>query len=110
MGSPLISYLREDDHLLRTYFFDFVRPDGVEVHGEWVLRYAHLLSDERFQEFYVPVTATREDYMETYGQEWPDLYEGIYVRRDLMRGSTDPERALILALREQADLNLVREA
>jgi len=76
VSAPLARYYADDDMAgLRDHVLDEVRPEFVEVHGNWA-RNTGLLDDPRTAQRYLPVLMVAPD-------------SGYLVRRDLV---TDPAR------------------
>ncbi len=100
LGSPVLAHLRHNDYLLRTWFYEFVRPDVVETHGEWSVLHGRLFSDARFRMIYEPLHETREGYLDELGGAYPQIGEGIFVRKELKDGASNPERRLVSDLKQ----------
>lgn len=109
LGSPVLARIRHDDALVRTWFYEFVRPDIIEVHGEWCVLHGRLLSDRRFREIYETVRETRAGYLDELGGSYPAIGEGIFVRKDLKQGSQAAEKRLISELKQNLSLARIKE-
>ena len=109
LGSPLLAHLRAQPDLLREYFYGFILPDMVEVHGEWCLLHARILADARFRNLYEPLHETRVDYLEQFGGAWPTVTEGLFQRKSLKNDSESRERMLIQGMQEELSLDWLRE-
>jgi hypothetical protein len=75
------------------YFLEHAAPDIVETHGWWTCRYASMLLDPRFRAMYVEANAPGKQTLPC--KEAGAVPTGIWLRRDVMRGSTSRERTLL---------------
>lgn len=109
LGSPILARLatRTDD--FARYFYEFVAPEVIEVHGPWMLEHGRLLSDPRFKEHYHPLCGS-QDPAAPYATLYPDLEEGIFVRKDLYKAQATPEADLIARLQADLKLNHIKAA
>lgn len=107
LGSPLMAELRGHSDWMREYFYGFVQPDVVEVHGGWCVEHARILADARFSDLYEPIYSYRGAYLEEFAEEWPSLEEGMFQRKGLKVGSGGREGDLIRSLKADLSLGLL---
>lgn len=90
LGSALISHLQPGS-ALNDYVLAYAAPDIVETHGWWSCHYASLFTDPRFTSLYRAVDPPTPPAI-CKGAAVP---AGIWIRRDVLRGSGSKERQLI---------------
>lgn len=105
LGSPMLVHIG-DDWLVRRYLFEIAAPDFIEIHMAWSCSYHTLFEDSRFYDLYEPVVEERDQWLKANCAQYPAARSGIYVRKDIQKGSASSERVLIDDLR--ADLSLKR--
>jgi hypothetical protein len=106
LGSSLMPRL-DQGAPMREYFFEHAAPDIIESHGWWTCQYAGLLRDARFAERYVQAGTPAPGLGCKGGGLVP---AGIWVRRDVLRGSPSAERVLMDALARQPSVDLLAQA
>jgi hypothetical protein len=106
LASPFISRMQFGP-LLSDYIFDRIAPDLIECHGSWSGRYYRtILTDKRFEKMYKPVRVEMTDLARASGGTVPS---GIWIRRDILKGSGSRERRLIDDLRRSASIDRVAQ-
>jgi len=93
LGSDVMSRV-SGSRVLREWFFELAAPDLVEVHDYWWIKNSFLFNDPRFRQRYEVLEEHASPWSELNAPSFPDARSGRYLRRDLMRNSTSPERRL----------------
>lgn len=103
LGSPVLSRIQFQRHLVAIYFFEFVTPDIIECHPTWMAAYPEIFEDPRFNRMYERIEDRGDPWFEAQG-----LAQDIrfWVRRDVRPEADTPERRLLDDL--QAELSLDR--
>lgn len=92
LGSSIFSKTRQGP-LLADFFFDYLAPDLIESHETWSCQYWQtLFSDPRFRQRYVAIRETTVNYGNCGNTNLP---KGIWIRRDIQKGSKSAERLLM---------------
>ncbi|MBM3294474.1 MAG: hypothetical protein FJY82_08100 [Candidatus Aminicenantes bacterium] len=109
LGSPVLSRLPSggNDRRAADYFFELAAPDFVEIHDNWACRWAALFADPRFRELYEPVREERTEWLERHCPATKAM-TGLWVRRDIGKGSSSRERRLVDDLRRGPSAERVR--
>jgi hypothetical protein len=103
LGSSLLPRL-EAGAALNNFFFDYAAPDMIESHGFWTCRHVGVFLDPRFLALYAQPDGAERKTVACKGGQAPS---GIWLRRDIMRGSTSRERLLISDLARQLSVERV---
>lgn len=109
LGSPLMAHYRDQNELQIEYFFHYALPDMVEVHGPWCDTYKELLSDPRFRHYYAPIRESR-DIPDHIKANWPEVHEGIYFRKALLKKYRTEEWKLIQDLQREPKVQKLIDA
>ncbi len=102
LGSPLITYIKADERMI-LFYFDYMAPDLVEVHGHWSKRYSFLLNSDLFKQLYMPITEV------SYYKDNPKQPEGIWIRKDMMISSMSNERLFYDKLKNNLSLENIEQ-
>lgn len=106
LGTPIMAKLKNDP-MLADYFFDYVAPDMIESHEYWTCHYYSLIfSDSRFREKYDII---REALVTNQACGDKKLPVGIWIRKDIKKGSPSSERILIDDLAKDFSLHRIRQ-
>ena len=90
LAHPLLAKENDTD-TIRTYFFEIIAPDVVELHGDWLCMYRDsLLNDERFNQMYEPVRSHIEPC--------PTGSSGLWIRKEMLKDSRSQERELMMSM------------
>jgi len=93
LGSDVMSRV-SDSRILREWFFELAAPDLVEVHDYWWIKNSFLFNDPRFRQRYAVLDEHASPWFAQNAPLFQDGRSGRYLRRELMRDSTGPERRL----------------
>lgn len=105
LGSQIIAKLKSGP-VLTTYFFDYAAPDMIETIAPWsCLYFDSIFSDPRFLAAYTPAGGQNILWKPCRGSVSP---AGIWIRKDIQRGSGSAERKLIDDLAANLDVDRVR--
>jgi hypothetical protein len=114
LGNPVLASLSSENEIA-DYFFELAAPDVVELHASWAIRFAYLLTDPRFIERYEPIWTAWEDWLEEAATHQKDeavfrerVRTGLWIRKDVMLGSSSHERRFIEKLERDPSVELVR--
>ncbi len=104
LGSPVVAGLQGNPRIA-DYILDLARPDFIESHGYWTLRYCRdVFLDRRFNERYRS-TISGDDPSSICSSSTPE--KEIWVRRDIELGSLSDERAFLDKMQKNPGTELV---
>ena len=110
LGSPIISKLhqREAFYPFSDYFFDYVAPDFIEIHGNtWsCMYYQSILTHSKLDERYRVVNAM--EFEKDSCKPISRLLSGVWIRADILRTSESAERKLIDTLSGNLSIDALR--
>ncbi len=97
-NSVLIKIDREDEI---DYILNKMAPDLIELKANWSLRYNNLTQSAQFADQYLQV--------EDFGpyRKNPRAPQGIWIRKDILKGSGTPERILLDKLSQNPDISII---
>jgi hypothetical protein len=93
LGSAVTARLAGEPAAMRTYVLDYAAPDLLESHGWWSCRHVAFLAGPAFRERYVFVDGSART--PTISCQGGEAAQGLWIRRDVMRGARSPERLLM---------------
>lgn len=107
LGAPVLTRLKHDKALMRTFLYDYMAPDFIEIHQGWAAGYyGDLFFDSTFYAMYHPVWEERDPWLEQHAAEWPQAKNGYYFRKALANPG-GAEIRLIARLQSKLDPTVV---
>lgn len=104
LGSQIFAKL-QNGSVLSHYLFNFAAPDFIESHEDWSCRYYDaIFSNTLFRSLYEPVN---EKIVHWKSCDNKPLPVGIWIRKDIKKGSPSKERTLIDSLITRLDVGRI---
>ena len=97
-NSVLIKIDRADEV---DYILNKMAPDMIELKANWSLRYNNLTQSAQFADQYTQV----EDF--GFYRKNPRCPQGIWIRKDILKGSGTPERILLDKMSQNPDISII---
>lgn len=108
LGSQIMAKLKGGP-LLGEYFYEFAAPDLIETHEWWSCEHWDaIFNDPRFKERYTPIRNRWRRW--DGGCQESMLPVGVWIRKDIKKGSLSAERTLLDSLREDLAIAPVEAA
>jgi hypothetical protein len=111
LGNPVVARLIKDRkrQSLADYIFDLTAPDIIELHDSPARSFHYLFKDKRFRGLYVPVREERSPWLKKHAKKFPKVMKGIWIRRDIVKGSSSRERLFLDKLQSDLSIDTIKE-
>jgi hypothetical protein len=109
LGNPVIAGLKDRHHLLANYILEFSAPDFIESHGTWSCSHHYIFEDKRFKKRYTEIRGFRGGWLMRKCISYPTVKDGLWVRKDILKGADSAERRLIDAMSKKIDPSLIEK-
>lgn len=109
LGSPLIASVAADKELYRYYFYNFALPDFIAIHEFWSGYYKFMFFDGQFYNLYKPITEKRTEFLNEKFPDDPQIMEGYYIRKDLLKENKSSEWLFIQELKKNISVERIKQ-
>lgn len=104
LGNPVTAGLRMDQPSMANYFINYAAPDVIELHEAMFCEYGFIYQNPKFSEMYTPLDPSPTSDTKNCNH----MPGGIYIRKDILKGSPSAERRFIDIMQQNPSLEAVQ--